>query len=176
MYCNKITIVPLLLYKFACMRPAYLAFIAVVCLCYGCEKKKNAAPATVTTTTHPIDTTKVASIYPYTDTFYGAYSENNNGSDYPPNYSGYSTVLITHTSVDSFSLYSLSIGIPVSDTLSFSFITNDSAFYTFGRNRFGGNDHYNCNLYKDSIICWMEQEGDDPVHSDYTGTYKGFIK
>jgi len=65
--------VPLLLYKFARMRPAYLAFIAVVCLCYGCEKKKNAAPSSVTTTTPPIDTPKVVSIYPYTDTFYGVW-------------------------------------------------------------------------------------------------------
>ncbi len=57
------------------MKPAYLAFIAVVCLCYGCEKKKNAAPSSVTTTTHPIDTTKVVITYPYTDTFYGVWMD-----------------------------------------------------------------------------------------------------
>ena len=46
--------------------------IIAVCLCYGCEKKKNTAPAAVTTTT---DTPKAVVTYPYTDTFYGVWSD-----------------------------------------------------------------------------------------------------
>ena len=77
--------------------------IIAVCFCYGCEKKKNAAPSTVTTTTHPIDTTKVASIYPYTDTFYGVWMDDVYSFDYyitNPDTSFGVTVYVLHIDSD----------------------------------------------------------------------------
>jgi hypothetical protein len=72
--------------------------IIAVCFCYGCEKKKNTAPSSVTTTTHPIDTTKVASIYPYTDTFYGVFNDNADdaGNDVFPDTSFATTFYVVH--------------------------------------------------------------------------------
>ncbi len=76
--------------------------IAVVCLCYGCEKKKNTAPATVTTTT---DTPKAVVTYPYTDTFYGVWNnvgtyEGFDGSCYRDT-SFYSVSYVEHVTYDS---------------------------------------------------------------------------
>ena len=51
--------------------------IVAVCLCYGCEKKKNAASATTigTTIMPPVDSPRVVVTFPYTDTFYGVWSD-----------------------------------------------------------------------------------------------------
>ncbi len=153
--------------------------IIAVCFCYGCEKKKNTAPSSVTTTTPPIDTPKV--VYPYTDTFYGPYSETN--SDVSPfNYNGYSTVFVTHMSVDSFFIFSTSIGLSrngsiYSDTVRVAAHINDSGIYSFFvRWAVDRSDDYSCHLFKDSIICNVDQSDGDPANDDYTGVYRGILQ
>ncbi len=175
-----------MLYKFACMRPAYLAFIVVACLCYGCEKKKNTAPSTVTTTTHPIDTTKVASIYPYTDTFYGVWY---NYGDYEDPIGGnenddtsFNTVCyVRYVSIDS--MY-ISAGITtcyggsyiplyfVGFALNLGLAIDSSNSYDVGGTSIGLDSNANVNFRKDSIFFTRQLSADCSEWINY-GTFAG---
>jgi hypothetical protein len=140
---------------------SYLALscLAVILLSfYACKKNElPAGPASHLPVTKPPATTVdpgkqllATTSYPYTDTFYGPYSEYNPLS--PENLSGYSTVIVQHVNADSIIITADSIGGPRPDYIYVHTHTNPANSYTIKVQWFSDRcNFYTCTFANDTL-------------------------
>ena len=164
-------------------KPGLWAIIAILVLS-ACHKNDNAEPNVTLKGILPIlaYTVTPTSIYPYTDTFYGQYNEVN--TDLAPyNYSGYSTITVTHLSSDSIIIASPSIGVPhgtisYSDEAYYPTKTNSANTYSFTTQWYSDRlDSYTCVFANDSVHCSISQTTASAARTGiYNGSYTGYKK
>jgi hypothetical protein len=173
--------------KLSFMLPVVLA-ISVI----GCQKHSSVVPATpATKDSTKVDTVKPVSLYPYCDTFYGAYHLHSYDDPAMWDDSGHSSVFITHWGKDSIEIVANSIGKPqgtyyygpdntkiqagMLDVHVDSFVCP----YDFSLRMEWAKSHidsYHFTLYADSIKCNFIQPAAACLEGSYTGIFKGYRK
>ena len=139
----------------------------------SCQHK---GPLTVKPT---VDTNKSSISYPFTDTFYGAYTEYN--ADVAPyNFTGSSTVYLHHITLDSIIIDAQSIGLPHGNMDYPAIIWYPTHIVSSGNYSFSVQwyndrwDSYNCTLGGDSLSCSITQTTASAANFGvYNGNYNG---
>ncbi len=163
------------------------ALLLAQCLLAACHKQKlNAVATSPEDTANTMITQVLKPLYPYCDTFYGAYNENIDQMYYM---SGHSRVFVWHIDKDTIDIKSDSIGIgrPAQyrshdDTIAqttridipgrTNADTFAASFYVqWLKDRY---DAYKLRLSRDSLTVQIRQETGGCGNGDYTGTYTGY--